>query len=84
MTLRNDLNSQIRQILQERWSIKRSRGAPKSDDLNLNNDVVTINATVLYADLDESTKLVDQHEDVFAARMYKTYLACAAGIISSE
>ena len=84
MTLRNDLNSQIRQILQERWSIHPSPGAPESDDLNLNNDGVTINATVLYADLDESTKLVDQHEDVFAAQMYKTYLACAARIISSE
>ena len=84
MTLRNSINSQVRQTLQERWSINPSRGAPRPDDLNLNNDGVTINATVLYADLDESTKLVDQHNDVFAAQMYKTYLACAARIISSE
>ena len=84
MTLRNNLNSQVRQILREQWSINPSRGAPNLDDLNLNNDGVTINATVLYADLDESTKLVDQHEEVFAAQMYKTYLACAARIVSSE
>ena len=84
MTLRNNLNSQVRQIFQEEWSINASRGAPSLDDLDLNNDGVTINATVLYADLDESTKLVDQHEDVFAAQMYKTYLACAARIISSQ
>ena len=84
MPLRNDLNSQVRQILQERWRINPSRTAPKLDDLDLNNHGATINATVLYADLDESTKLVDQQEEVFAAQMYKTYLACAARIISSE
>lgn len=84
MTLRNDLNSEVRQILQERWRINPSRAAPSSNDLELNNHGATINATVLYADLDESTKLVDQQEDVFAAQMYKTYLVCAARIISSE
>ena len=76
--------SQVRQILQERWRINPSRTGPKLDDLDLNNHGATINATVLYADLDESTKLVDQQEEVFAAQMYKTYLACAARIISSE
>ena len=84
MPLRNDLNSEVRQILRERWRINPSRGAPSSNDLELNNHGATINATVLYADLDESTKLVDQQEDVFAAQMYKTYLVCAARIISSE
>ena len=84
MTLRNDLNSEVRQILRERWRINPSRGAPNSNDLDLNNHGATINATVLYADLDESTKLVDQQKDVFAAQMYKTYLVCAARIISSE
>ena len=84
MTLRNDLNSEVRQILQERWRINPSKRAPEPDDLNLNNHGSIINATVLYADLDESTKLVDQQEDVFAAQMYKTYLVCAARIVSSE
>ncbi len=84
MTLRNDLNSQVRQIMQERWRIQPSRAAPQPNDLELNNHGAIVNGAVLYADLDESTKLVDQQEEVFAARMYKTYLACAARIISSE
>ena len=78
MPLRNDLNSEVRQILRERWRINPSKGAPSSNDLELNYHGATINATVLYADLDESTKLVDQQRDVFAAQMYKTYLVCAA------
>lgn len=84
MSLRNDLNSQVRQIMQERWRIQPSRAAPQINDLELNNHGAIVNGAVLYADLDESTKLVDQQEEVFAAQMYKTYLACAARIISSE
>ena len=38
----------------------------------------------LYADLDDSTKLVDTRESWFAAEIYKSYLACAARIIRSE
>ncbi len=84
MSLRNDLNSQVRQVMQEQWRIEASRAAPELNDLELSNHGATVNATVLYADLDESTKLVDQQNEVFAAQMYKTYLACAARIISSE
>lgn len=72
MTLRNDLNSQVRQIMQERWRIQPSRVAPQINELELNNHGAIVNGTVLYADLDESTKLVDQQEEVFAAQMYKT------------
>ena len=41
-------------------------------------------ATVLYADLDDSTRLVDTKKAWFAAEVYKTYLVCAARIIRSE
>ena len=45
---------------------------------------VKIEGTVLYADLDSSTNLVDEYKPQFAAEMYKTYLHCAAKIIRSE
>lgn len=43
-----------------------------------------LEATVLYADLDGSTNLVDQYIPEFAAEIYKTYLHCTAKIIKSE
>ena len=84
MGLGDDLNSEVRKILQERWSKRAGRVVPESDDLSLGNDAVTLKGTVLYADLDDSTKLVDTEEPWFAAEIYKCYLVCAARIIRSE
>ena len=84
MSLRQDLNSEIRKILQEPWAVERSRRTPKSESLGLGNDGKTIDAAVLYADLDESTRMVEMRGPEFAGRMYKTYLVCAARLIQSE
>ena len=84
MPLRNDLNAEVRKILQERWRVSRSRKAINPEELDLDNHGVTVEATVLYADLDQSTSLVDEHDAGFAAQMYKTYLVCAARVILSE
>ena len=84
MPKQSNLNSEIRKILQEPWTVQRSRGAPRPKDLGLDNEGKTINATVLYADLDESTRMVETQEPEFAGRMYKTYLVCAARVIRSE
>ena len=84
MGLGDDLNSEVNKRLQERWSKRAGRVVPESDNLNLGNDAVTSEGTVLYADLDDSTELVDTKEPWFAAEIYKCYLACAARIIRSE
>lgn len=57
---------------------------PEPENLGLGNDAITLDATVLYADLDESTKLVDNYSPEFAAEIYKSYLWCAARIIQEE
>lgn len=84
MALGDDLRSQVRQIIQEGWSTRPRRGAPRLDDLGHGNDAILLDGTVLYADLNESTGLVDANEPAFAAKVYKSYLACAARIIRSD
>ena len=84
MGLGDDLNAEVLKILQERWSVRQGRVVPEADDLKLGNDAVTLNGTVLYADLDDSTKLVDTRKPRFAAEIYKCFLACAARIVRSE
>jgi class 3 adenylate cyclase len=54
---------------------------PEASDLKLSNDAVKISGTVLYADLADSTNLVKNYKDFFAAEVYKNYLYCAAKII---
>ncbi len=84
MGLADDLNSEVKKILSERWSQREGRVVPESDNLKLSNDAVTLEGTVLYADLDDSTRLVDTEEPWFAAEVYKSYLVCAARIIRSQ
>ena len=84
MGLGDDLNAEVLKILQEEWSDREGRVVPESDDLRLGNDAVTLDGTVLYADLDDSTKLVDTQTPWFAAEVYKCFLVCAARIIRSE
>ena len=82
MALKDDLNSRVGQILGERWKTRQGGNkVPEPDDLGLGNEAITLDATVLYADLDDSTKLVDNNSPKFAAQMYKSYLWCAARII---
>jgi len=84
VSLGDDLKAQVKKIFSEQWSTRDGQQAPDSDDLKLSNDAVKLDGTVLYADLSESTKLVDGYKDRFAAEIYKTYLHCAAKIITSE
>lgn len=81
MAFKDDLNSEVVKILRDIWTKREGRVVPEADDLKLANDAVTLDGTVLYADLDESTRLVDNHTPEFAAEVYKCFLLCAARII---
>lgn len=84
MGLGDDLHSEVTKIFRETWTTRAGRTVPESDDLKLGNDAVTLEGTVLYADMDDSTKLVDTMKPSFAAEIYKAYLVCAARIIRAE
>lgn len=84
MTLKDDLESEVKQIFRDEWTERDGRVVPDPEDLELGNDAVKLNATVLYADMADSTDLVDSNEDWFAAEVYKAYLRCAARIINNE
>lgn len=84
MGLKEDLTADVRDIFNARWSTRDRTVVPESDDLRLGNDAVKFaEAVVLYADLAESTALVDAMADWFAAEIYKTFLHCASKIIRS-
>src|SRR5262245_18166208 len=84
MGLRDDLTIEVERIFRGRWSTREGQVVPEDDDLQLGNDAVKLKATVLYADLADSTDLVDGYEAYFAAEIYKAFLACAARLIKTE
>lgn len=84
MALKGDLETEVAKIFKSAWTERDGKTVPEDDDLLLGNDAVNIEGTVLYADMQDSTKLVDNHTRLFAAEIYKTFLLCAARIIRSE
>jgi class 3 adenylate cyclase len=84
MGMKVDLSKEVANTFRSPWSVRDGQKVPEVEDVQLGNDAVKINATVLYADLADSTKLVDNRGWKFAARVYKTYLHCASKIIKDE
>jgi len=86
MSLKDDLKAEVKATFTTQWDVQTTTSVPEPEDLRLNanhaKDLET--ATVLYADLDGSTNMVDTFDWTFSAEVYKTYLRCAAQIIKSE
>ena len=84
MGLREDIGRDVTQILKTNWVRRDGRTIPEAEDVELGNDAVCLNGTVLYADMSDSTGLVDGYKDWFAAQIYKTYLVSACRIIRAN
>lgn len=84
MALKDDLENEVKKIFSENWTTRDGQKVPEAEDLKLNNDAVKLQGVVLYADLAESTNLVDKKKAHFAAEIYKTYLHCASKLIRKE
>jgi class 3 adenylate cyclase len=82
MGLTDDLKSEVRTVFATNWQKREGEVVPEAESVRLGNDAVTFaEAVVLYADLAESTNLVQEYPDYFAAEVYKTFLHCSSKII---
>jgi class 3 adenylate cyclase len=85
MALLDDLKNKVTEVLLSKTSIRSGRVVPAAEDVQLGEDIVFFDrATILYADINGSTKLVDEYPWWFAREIYKSYLYCAARIIRNE
>jgi class 3 adenylate cyclase len=84
MSLKDDLTSEVRKIFASKWTERDGTVVPDTEDIQLGNDCVNLDATVLYADIDASTTLVDKYKATFSAEVYKSFLHCAAKIVKDE
>ncbi len=85
MSLEDDLNAQINEIFKRKWIIRSGRTVPEPNDVGLLNNAVELpEATILYADLSDSTKMVNNLPWQAATDIYKSFLLCAARVIRAE
>jgi class 3 adenylate cyclase len=86
VSLGEELNAEVSKILgyKDNWSVREGQKVPETADIALGSEAVRLDATILYADLADSTLLVDGHKWWFSAEIYKSYLYCAARVIRNE
>lgn len=85
MSLKDDLDAEVKEIFRESWAVEKTKVVPDPNQLRLTNHAKDLEkATVLYADLDGSTDMVDNYSWSFSAEVYKAYLRCAARIIKDQ
>ena len=84
MSLNDVLTTDVSGILSAQWTKRNGQVVPETSDVGLGNDAVLLQGTVLYADLAESTKLVNTRMAHYAAEIYKSYLHCASRIIRAN
>lgn len=77
------LTADIKDLFGE-WSVRDGRKIPEQDDLGYGKDGSKIDATILYADLVDSTGLAVGYNAWFAAAVSKAFLLSAVRIIRSN
>lgn len=85
MPLLDDMKAAVQAIAQGAWSTRQGQVVPDPENIRLGNDAVEFDrSTVLYADLQASTIMVNSESWQLSAEVYKAFLHCAATIIRAE
>lgn len=83
MAFTDDLSSEIDSILAKQWAIRDGIVVPENDTVALADGAVKINATMLYADLVDSTAIA-MYDRRVAARLFKAFLTSCSKIINER
>lgn len=82
MALFDDLNVETDKIVRGSWKRRDGTVVPESESLGLGNEAVDLEATFIYADLHDSTRLATHNQEI-AAEVFKAYLMGTTRIIRS-
>ena len=83
MALADDLATDINSVLAFNWDTRDGQVAPTTDTISLAGGGVKLNATMLYADLADSTRLSMWDRRV-AARVFKAFLSASSRLIKAR
>lgn len=82
MTIADDIIGNAKATFSTKWVVRDGRTVPSPEDLKHSNDAVYFErATVLYADLDGSTDLVENKRWEFSGQVYKSFLYTTSRLI---
>jgi adenylate cyclase len=80
--MEDELTKAVDSIIKGRWDLRVGQVIPETEGIALGNAGVTLEATVLYADLADSTELALYDQEI-AAEVYKAYLLGTTRLIKA-
>jgi adenylate cyclase len=80
MGLKDELSQSVSKIIQQSWDVRDGRIVPDTD-VALEGGAVRLDATVLYADLAQSSKLATDFQQRTAAKVIRIFLDCMCRLI---
>lgn len=81
MALADELASDVQRIIDKPWSSRKGQKVPSSTDVALAGGAVELDATFLYADLANSSKIAKELDRRVAAKILKSFLATTARLV---
>lgn len=84
MALSDDLSNDIQGIIDKPWDTRKGQVVPSSTDIALAGGAVELDATFLYADLANSSKMAKELDRRVAAKIMKSFLATTARLVRSH
>ncbi|SSY68810.1 adenylate/guanylate cyclase domain-containing protein [Alcaligenes faecalis] len=81
MALSDELENEVRMIISTTWDRRDGRKIPQTEEVALAGGAVEIDATFLYADLADSSKIAKELDRRIAAKIIKSFLYCASKLI---
>lgn len=84
MVSSDELKSKVKQFMESPWDVRDATTIPDDSGLTLTGKVAKLDATVIYADMRSSSKLVDTLSQNASGRIYQAFLYSLANIIRSN
>jgi adenylate cyclase len=81
MAIFDDLESDVQGIIDKPWSTRTGQKAPSSTDVALAGGAVELDATFLYADMANSSKMAKELDRRIVAKILKSFLATTARLV---
>lgn len=80
MSFTEDLETAVADILRQTWNVRDGQVVPETEDVVLTGGAARLAATMLYADLADSTELA-MYDRRVAAKVFKAFLTCCSTLI---
>lgn len=83
MALSDEISKDIQNAIDTPWNLRKGQVVPSTSDVALAGGAVELDATFLYADLADSSKMAKELDRRVAAKIMKSFLATTCRLIKS-